>query len=82
MTYCRNCSEPHPIVAQGMMTYGQGGKGKGKKRGSMGYPMATAMYAKGKCSQGTRAIWAIRAIRAIWAIRAIRAIRAIWKWTI
>ncbi len=48
----------------------------------MGYPMATAMYAKGKCSQGTRAIWAIRAIRAIWAIRAIRAIRAIWKWTI
>eukprot|EP00972_Heterocapsa_arctica_P000037 5818-Heterocapsa_arctica.AAC.1 len=35
-----------------MTTYGQGGKGKGKKGVSMGYPMAPVMYAKGKYSQG------------------------------
>eukprot|EP00972_Heterocapsa_arctica_P004429 657440-Heterocapsa_arctica.AAC.1 len=30
-TRCRSCNDPHPIVAQGKLTYGQGGKGKGKK---------------------------------------------------
>eukprot|EP00972_Heterocapsa_arctica_P023237 3423480-Heterocapsa_arctica.AAC.1 len=30
-THCRKCFEPHPLVAQGKLTYGQGGKGKGTK---------------------------------------------------
>eukprot|EP00972_Heterocapsa_arctica_P052426 7713680-Heterocapsa_arctica.AAC.1 len=37
-----------------MTTFGQGGKGKEKKGGHMGYTMGPAMYANGKYSQGTQ----------------------------
>eukprot|EP00972_Heterocapsa_arctica_P098252 14499794-Heterocapsa_arctica.AAC.1 len=37
-----------------MTTFGQGGKGKGKKGGHMRYTMGPAMYAKGKYCQGAQ----------------------------
>eukprot|EP00972_Heterocapsa_arctica_P059420 8761366-Heterocapsa_arctica.AAC.1 len=51
-THCRRCFEPHPLVAQKVMAYGQGGKGKGKKGVNMVYSMTPAMHAKGKYTQG------------------------------